>query len=241
MRVSSSALWPDRADSALGLNHWAELAGKLAKEYGALPLPPRPVMLGIRGVEVGADVTHQPVHRPSFDDTGVLLVSGYLPYVFPISTHAWQKNSKLSPGGNVGSIRVGHYVLHLRAGKYPCFEVTLPNGDKNLPAHRDTDHDGVISEAEAARSEARETGPQVNAGGDYANAVLFHAVAGHGAPDDVGHVSSIACQTCELRWLQIMADHGGNGINYFLVNAPHAVELVSDNGDSDRAPPENVA
>src|SRR5690349_13178212 len=109
--VNCSKLWP--ADGVSGLNHWGELAGKL----GASPTLKRPFLIGLRGVTLNAQQTHQPVHAPAYDDTFVLLAPGDAPVVFSGATHAYQKFSKLAPDndgdglGDVGSIRCGSFVL----------------------------------------------------------------------------------------------------------------------------------
>jgi len=180
------------------------LAGKL----GADPSLPRPFLIGIRGIEVGKDITHPLVHAPKYDDTAILLVKGEEPVIFSFSTHAYQANSKLSPDTNrdgtpdVGSIRPGRFVMSDPGiMPYPIFILTLPNGSGDLPAYRDFNHDTKLSEEEIQKSIDTKTGPQTNNDGCYANSVLWHT--GYDAPPNSDHRSSISCQTSNVKWLQL--------------------------------------
>lgn len=202
MAVSCPELWPsDNLQEQI--QHWAFIAGKL----GANPALPRPFLIGIRGVAPNETVTHPTLHFPRYDDTFVLLTPTAPPLVFAGATHAYQSDSKLSPDvdgdgrGDVGSIRPGSYLLtDTRSMPYPIFHLTLENGkDGNIPAYRDTNHNRELSPEEEEASKKRKTGPQVNAQGDYATAVLLHT--GFDAPADAQQRSSIACQTCSLQWL----------------------------------------
>jgi len=225
MKVECSKLWP--AAGVAPVNHWGDLAGKL----GASPSLKRPFLIGLRGVALNANETHQPVHVPAYDDTFVLLVPGEEPILFEGATHAYQKVSKLSPDndgdgqGDVGSIRCGTFVLTCAVLKpHPIFIITLPSGSQKLPAHRDFDHDGVISEAEAKKSEETTKGPQAGPEGLHATAVLFHT--GWDAPPGAEHSSSIACQTTNVKWLELMA-RKGRVIDYRLINAWDALNLIA--------------
>jgi hypothetical protein len=227
--VPCSRLWPAPENEVV---HWGMLAGKC----GATPEMPRPFLLAIRGAKPGDAMTHQPVHRPGFDDTFALFVRDAHPVrIFTGSTHAFQLTSTQSPDtdgdgiGDVGSVRPGRYVMHLLPGKYPSFQIKSVDGSELLPAFRDFDHNGVISEAEAAKSLEWKHGAQVNQSiGCYATGVLFHCVAGMGAPADVGHKGSIACFTAPLNRLELLRDAAkpGTTIDMALVNAWELVDLV---------------
>jgi hypothetical protein len=233
--VPCDALWPsgDRAEKLL---HWGFIAGKL----GAEPKLARPFLIGIRGAAPLAQTTHQAVHRAKYDDTFVLLCEGDEPVIFPGATHAYQIESGLSPDADgdgrkdVGSIRPGRYLLADKGIQpHPIFVLTLPDGKTgNIPAYRDTDHDGVISEREEELSrQARPggKGAQVNSDGYFATAVLLHT--GFDAPPSAQHRSSIACQTCSLEWLKLLrtkAAPSGGKIDYVLANAAALVPLAKE-------------
>lgn len=231
--VPCDALWPGDS-SAERLLHWGFIAGKL----GAAPKLARPFLIGIRGAAPLARMTHQAVHRPRYDDSFVLLCEGDEPLLFPGATHAYQVESGLSPDADgdgrkdVGSIRPGRYLLTDKGIEpHPIFVLTLPDGKTGeIPAYRDLDHDGVISEQEEERArQARPggRGAQVNSDGYFATAVLLHT--GFDAPPSARHRSSIACQTCSLSWLRLLrekaAPYGGK-IDYVLANAADLVPLA---------------
>jgi hypothetical protein len=237
--VPCEALWPG-GDPAEAVLHWGFIAGRL----GAAPLAllARPFLIGIRGAAPLARETRQAVHRPQYDDTFVLLVKGEAPLVFPGATHAYQLDSGLAPDADrdgrkdVGSIRPGRYLLEDRGIKpHPIFVLTTPEGKGEIPAYRDTDHDGVISEAEERTArEARASGAaakaaQIGSDGYYATAVLLHT--GFDAPANAAHRSSIACQTCSLKWLELLrkkAQPSRGFIDYVLANAPDVVAIAEE-------------
>ncbi len=234
MKKPCSALWPTPGSEGL---HWRHIVGAVRGSQLTLPF-----LLAIRGAAPGDSHTHQPVHRPAYDDTFVLLRAETIPHVFRGATHAYQRDSKLSPDedgdgrGDVGSIRAaetdragwygGRYVLRLAISRpHPIFTVETSAGSSHIPAHRDFDHNGVISEAEAAKSEALRKGRQANASGCYATAVLMHT--GFDAPPDAKHRSSIACLTAPLPDLELMA-RSGRTIEMMLVNAWDLVPLAEE-------------
>lgn len=209
--TDTSKLWPP--DSVAPINWWGYLSGKIGAPY---PLV-RPFLIGLRGVELFTTETHETRSKVSYDDTAILLPPGKLPVVFKFSSHAYQLFSKLSPDvnhdgvGDVGTINPGRYVLTLKgADKIGCpiFELTLPNGNKNIPCARDVAHTGIAQ-----------------LGSYTADSVLFHT--GFDAPLGAEHRSSIACQTCSLPDLKAMRD-AGHVIDYELTTADYAVELLRD-------------
>jgi hypothetical protein len=242
MPVSCTELWPSDNLSDQ-IQHWAFIAGKL----GANPSLPRPLLIGIRGVAPNDGVTHPTVHFPRYDDTFVLLTPTAPPLVFAGATHAYQRDSKLSPDvdrdgrRDVGSIRPGNYLLtDTRSMPYPIFHLTLDDGKTDrIPAYRDTNHDGDLSPEEEKASVDRRTGAQVDSQGDYATAVLLHT--GFDAPADAQQRSSIACQTCSLQWLVHLrkAAKASKGlIDYRLQRAEALLEIAKDRP---RAAPANVS
>lgn len=236
MGTPCAVIWP-REDAGDDIVHWGFIAGRL----GAPTTLSRPFLIGIRGAAPFDRETHQTVSRPKYDDTFVLLTGDAPPVVFAASTHAYQVDSREAPDVNhdgrpdVGSIRSGRYLLRdMRTGGYPIFELTLPDGSKQIPAYRDTDHDGVISEAEARQAEQARPDParpsdEVGSDGYYAVSVLLHT--GFDAPADSAHRSSIACQTCSLKWLTLLsaaAKPSGGLIDYTLVNADALIPIAED-------------
>jgi len=207
----------------MSTQHWGFIAGKLGAKVA--PALPRPFLIGIRGVSCApslATETHEVVARPAYDDTFVLLVPSALPpYVFAGATHPYQRDSKLSPDvdgdgrGDVDCIMPGFFELTLALEKpYPVFTLTLPGGSSLIPAFRDTNHDGRYSAAELSKM-------------SFATAVLFHT--GFDAPANSEHRSSIACQTCNVIDLGLMATHArahGRQIDYVVVNAEDAIKLA---------------
>lgn len=187
-------------------------------------------MIALRGVALGADETHEVVARPAYDDTGILLVPGVSPFVFPMSTHPFQTHSKLSTDadgdglGDVATIRPGLYVARLALRKpFPIWTVETADGRTRIPCTRDLNHDGRTSEDEASRQLT-------------ATAILIHT--GYDAPKESEHRSSIGCQTASLRSLQTLAA-AGPVIDYHLVLAEEALRLL---GDGESEPPlENIA
>lgn len=237
MRVPCSALWP--APGVAASLHWHELAARA----GAVNSPlARPCLLAIRGAAPNDPETHELEHRPSppYRDTGVLFVPGFDPYVFAMTTTAYQRGSKASPDldgdgrGDVGSIRPGRYVLHdLQAGEEVTFHVKNPDGTDKLLAWRDVDGDGTVTPAERQRSEAAREGQQVGAGGAYATSILLHG--GMDEPNAGGappkHRFSIGCLTAPRSVRKLIAGaarpHGGL-CDLVLKDASELVALVSE-------------
>lgn len=214
--MNCAALWPPATDGMGNeWGHWVVLCERVGASF---PLK-RGFLLMIRGVEVFAAQSHETIIAPKYNDSFVLLHADGTtpPLVFPGSTHAYQLNSKASPDvnhdgvGDVGTIKPGRYVAHARAGKYPCFEVTMPDGSPKLPCYRDLTHTGKLEE------------------GDFtADSILIHW--GFDAPKDSDHSSSIGCLTTSGVWLRRLdaeaRAHGGaidlvlGDVDYVLKAAP---------------------
>jgi hypothetical protein len=221
MKVNATRLWP--ASGIDPLNHWGNLLGKIWP--GILPPPTEePVLLAIRGVRVGADETHEVISRPDYDDTGVLLVPGSAPFVFPLATHPYQTRSAASDDGDgdgdgdVATILPGLYVLTLaRTGTDPIWTMATIDGKARIPCSRDLNHDGRISASEAAKPFT-------------ASAILLHKGATDGR-------SSIGCQTAKLDVLKVIA-RAGKTLKYRLVLAS---EALAELDESEAPPPEDIA
>lgn len=139
-------------------------------------------VLGLRGV--GPDGTRHPSsdNQGGYDDTYVVLRrnrdgSGSA-REFLGSTHAGRADDPDAPAAGVAQLKPGHYLARPIEHHHgmPCWWVRNPNGSDGLPARRDADADGTISEEEA-RVPARAT------------EILFH----NGVYSDVA--ASIGCLT----------------------------------------------
>lgn len=184
--------------SSLAARHGANLAGKDVAVVALRGLTPR----GSRhdsGDNVG-----------NYNDTLVVLqkkngnvkVTEYLG-----STHAGQETSTLSPNG-VAQIRPGTFEA-IPCGEYadmPCWLLTMPDGNENLPTWRDRDGDGYISKTEKQHGEVNDT---------TASEILMHS----GRYDD--HGSSIGCQTLPPVSMVEFIDKVGENtpMSYTLIDA----------------------
>lgn len=123
------------------------------------------------------------------------------------STHAGQETSTLSPNG-VAQIRPGTFEA-IPCGEYadmPCWLLTMPNGEENLPTWRDRDGDGYVSAEEKAHGERNAT---------TASEILIHS----GRYSD--HGSSIGCQTLPPVSMEQFIDKVGKDtpMSYTLIDA----------------------
>lgn len=209
-----SRIWPPPGEGA-AFGWWIAIAEKLGAKF---PLA-RPFLICVRGVRPGDEQTHPMRSVAGYDDTGVLLWPEGVE-TFPMSSHAYQVNSRFSPDvdgdgrGDVGTICPGRYVLHSVGEKYPTFALTLPGGGMHLPCWRDTDHDGVISHDERERVYS-------------ATEILLHG--GVDDPPDAAHHFSIGCQCAALKWRQLLLARmlaGRTDADYVLVTAEDLLPLV---------------
>lgn len=210
--TDTAILWPTKTDQAI----W--FYGALAAKLGVEAPYPRPFLIGIRGVKLGAAQSHETRSVAEYDDSFVLCAQGKMHKLFAGATHAMQKRSGASPDvnhdgeGDVATIDPGRYVLTWkvddRAG-CPVFEVTTAEGAKEIPCHRDLDHDGIAETP-----------------GHRATAVLMHT-GPFGRPPNAEHSSSIACQVTDLPSLLLMKS-AGHAIDYVLTTADEVVRLASE-------------
>lgn len=212
--MDCTLFWPPSASGA-AWGHWISLAEKLGAKF---PLE-RAYVIGVRGIALYARESHPTRSKPGYDDTMIVIPKSTVhrnPPVLACATHAYQTHSKASPDvnrdgvGDVATIKPGSFRMHLLVGKYPSFEITLPDGTRSLPSFRDTNHDGTADD------------------GNYtADQILFHV--GHPAPADSTHKSSIGCQTAPLEALRLLADESllsGGVLDYRLITVEEALPLV---------------
>ena len=163
---------------------WAEVASA----HGLQPnRNGEATVIGVRGQTL-AGVSHPTRSTRAFDDFVVVLKADHTVMKLAMSTHPFETRGV--PGvpdvdgdgaGDVGMIAPGRYRAIGRGpsrlvGGRPAYAVGTAAGSGKLPGTRDTNHDGIFSDAEAEASEAR---------GDVVTAVLFHHANG-GAPPAVG-------------------------------------------------------
>lgn len=254
MTVDCSTLWPSAVlDPGAERMHWATLVGlalrgepdEVITDIVSFKLP---LLFLVRGAKLGDAVTHGLYHRPGYDDNFCFLQLDAEPVVFPGATHAYQRDSKLSPDankdgrGDVGSVRPGRYVAVLKSGTEPevVFHIVNPDGSVRLPCWRDFDHNGVLTPEEMQLSESLRTGAQVGADGTWADSILIHG--GIEEPKDAKHHFSIGCFTCHRKHRTLMANAvraAGGKMNVVLITAPKLVELLAEyrEAKTDPAPP----
>ncbi len=139
----------------------------------------QPTVLGLRQGPGGA--------QRNYSDTFVVLTPDGRVHRFEGATYPGQNSSTASPDvtgdgrGDVGMIRPGNYTVvpngqHAGAASY---HVRTLGGSGSIPGWRDTNQNGVFTDAERRASEAR---------GDALTGVLFHQ-------GNADRPSSIGCQT----------------------------------------------
>lgn len=212
MTLDARPLWPK--PGTFPINHWGMVCGRVWGLSG--PPLDQPILLAIRGVSLFAEETHEVIAKPAYDDTGVLMIPGSEPFLFPMATHPYQLNSKLATDGDgdgvpdVATIRPGTYQLTLAITKpFPIWTMATLSGSNSIPCVRDLNHDGKIDWEEAKQLRA--------------TAILLHV--GHDAPVGSEHRSSIGCQTASLRSLEVIA-RAGKTLDYRLVLAADAIEAA---------------
>ena len=182
-----------------------------------------PTVLGMRGLGTDGAYHNSAENVGGYNDTFVVLNQGAdgQPSVqtFQGATHANQYSSGASHGpdsnGNtirgVAQLQPGTYDVDYATGNYDGFgaayHVTTQNGSGYVPAYRDTNADGTISETEREAA--------VN-GGYTATQILFHN-GKNAAP------SSIGCQTIlPSQHSAFTQAVGRGGFSYTLVDANDA-------------------
>ena len=198
----------------------------LIEANGGRMNPDGPTVLGLRGL--GADgARHDGRSNLSrYDDTFVVLGTGANgePSVntFSGSTRANQRRSGAAHGqdaqgrsvSGVAMLAPGSYDVAFSSSNYQgqwgsSYHVRTLDGADRVPAYRDTNSDGVISESERSTAEQR---------GVTATSILFHS----GKRDTP---SSIGCQTLHPTVYNQFADLiGRRGFQYTLLDANNSFQ-----------------
>lgn len=199
--VDATVLWPPAGASIdQQFDHYARLAAL----FGNPPQKGEPLVIGIRGVMEFAGATHQVRDINAYDDTYVMILhadDGKGVWTFAGATHAYQATSGASPnvdgrnGGDVGSVRPTHdgqsYTLEPRGLYHGRQSLGLRSDPTEwgatgtpdwwnlgtVPVDRDTNHDRIISDAEATASRDRSTSRR---GGRDANRQTYNGVGDYG-------------------------------------------------------------
>jgi hypothetical protein len=214
--VDCRGLWP--ADASAPSERRAHYLGFYQRFDRGPTTHPR--LLALRGAYPFARKTHRMIHARRYDDAFVLITDQDA-VVFRGATHAYQRSFAKSSGA-VASIRPGVYRMALAGSSPPIFNLMTPSGDGNLPAFRDNDHDGVISESELAAALGAKGGLTEPGVGAIATEIQFHP--GYETlkkPNE--RFSSIGCQTAPLPELERLMQ-AGHAIDYVLANAADLVK-----------------
>ena len=175
-------------------------------------------VLGLRGLSTHGE-QHPTKFAHAFDDTIVVFAAdGETVLRFPASTHPFENKGvagvpDVDGDGveDVGMIEPGEYTVTWRdrliAGQ-PSFVVTR-DGNGKLPGWRDTNHDGILSDAEMAASVKRKDG---------LTDILFHEGEGTAPP-------AVGCQVFPASAIADFARAAGgahSSFRYVLVDASTA-------------------
>jgi peptidoglycan hydrolase-like protein with peptidoglycan-binding domain len=170
-------------------------------------------VLGVRGMDANGN-RHDTTINAKYDDTFVVLKPNGTVEEFRGSTHSNPRYQPRAPDanrdgrGDLGMIRPGNYSV-VPNGSYvgnASYHVRTEGGSGSLPAYRDTDQSGRISQAERDAAKAR---------GYKQTEILFHQA---GTNDN----GSMGCQTIASKdYNRFIQAVGGKGAayNYSLVDA----------------------
>ncbi|MGE0490953.1 MAG: peptidoglycan-binding protein [Vulcanimicrobiota bacterium] len=188
--------------------------------------PNRTTVVGLRGLSPDGKRHSSGDNVGPYNDTFAVLKKGKdgQPSVqyFQGSAHAGQKRGPAS--GGVAQLRPGNYKVSPNGDRYgmPSYHVKTQDSSGSVPAYRDRNADGKISDSERQFAEQNNT---------KATAILFH----NGRFQD--HGSSIGCQTMRPDvYRQFSNAIGGNqGFDYSLIDA----NKPTPGGAPTPAPPAN--
>ncbi len=173
-------------------------------------------VLGVRGMDSNGNrhattLTGKGMH---YDDVIVVLKPNGTVLELPANTHGNQSYQRRAPDangdgrGDLGMIRPGNYSV-VPNGQFlgnASFHVRTTGGSGRLPGYRDTNQDGMFSEAEKANAVKK---------GYVSTEILFHRGGSN-------HNWSMGCQTLNgPQYDQFLRAVGGKGaaFNYSLVDA----------------------
>ncbi len=204
-QTGAVTLPPRGASEAEQFRHYEQIV----KDAGGQIRPGERHVLAIRGLDRNGQV-HDGRSSHAMNESYAVLWkdaqgNGHV-RTFAGSTHPGQTRSSLSPDvnrdgvGDVGRIRDGTFraVANGDHNGAASFHVRTQGGSGRLPGVRDTNHDGVFSDAESRASAAR---------GDTLGEVLLHR------PADNGNVRSIGCMNV-ADWGGFVAAVGGRGASF---------------------------
>jgi peptidoglycan hydrolase-like protein with peptidoglycan-binding domain len=216
-RAGAVTLAPEGLSERERFDHYASI---VRANGGQVNPNGQPTVLGIRGLSRDGQ-THDTGSTRRYDDTMVVLTPDGRVQEFAGATHPGQNSSSASPDvagrngggrdgqGDVGMINPGNYQVDTNGYRNgsPSYRVKTEDGSSGrLNGVRDTNHDGVFSDAERGNSADR---------GDQLTGVLFH-------PGGSSRPSSIGCQTMSPSEYRRFVDTIGGSranFNYSLVDA----------------------
>lgn len=205
-KVEKSAQLPSLAGKDMTSQERYDHYASMVEQAGGKLDAKKPTVLGLRGL--GPDGSRHDSGRNvgSNDETFVVLSRDKQgrPQVAELrgSTHAASRTGtrESQAKGGVAQLRPGNYDVN-RRHDYKGHEAWAVNGGGNVPAYRDRNRDGQISQSEKDHAVRNKT---------QADGILFHLDRG----------TSIGCQTLKVPQLEKFRDAvGGGGFNYTLIDA----------------------
>lgn len=196
---------PQLADKKLSTQEKYDHYAAMVKAAGGKIDSKNPTVLGLRGLGVDGKRHDSARNTGSNDDTFVVLGRDKKgqPTVTELSGATHAATARGSVAGGVAQLRPGNYDV-TRRHDYKGHEAWAVNGGGNVPAYRDGNRDGKISDSEKANAVKK---------GTTADGILFH----------FDRQASIGCQTLPVDQLKKLkaAVNGGN-FNYTLLDANQA-------------------
>ncbi|MBX3172601.1 MAG: peptidoglycan-binding protein [Candidatus Eremiobacteraeota bacterium] len=196
---------PQLADKKMSTQEKYDHYAAMVKAAGGKIDGKNPTVLGLRGLGIDGKRHDSGRNTGSNDDTFVVLGRDKKgqPTVTELSGATHAATARGSVAGGVAQLRPGNYDV-TRRHDYKGHEAWAVNGGGNVPAYRDGNRDGKISDAEKANAVKR---------GTTADGILFHW----------DRNASIGCQTLPIDQLKKLkaAVNGGN-FHYTLLDANQA-------------------
>lgn len=196
---------PQLADKKMSTQEKYDHYAAMVKAAGGKMDSKNPTVLGLRGLGTDGKRHDSAKNTGSNDDTFVVLGRDKKgqPTVSELSGATHAATPRGSVAGGVAQLRPGNYDV-TRRHDYKGHEAWAVNGGGDVPAYRDGNRDGKISDAEKANAVKK---------GTTADGILFH----------FDRQASIGCQTLPVDQLKKLkaAVNGGN-FNYTLLDANQA-------------------